>query len=32
MLLNAHTLASAPDGAEPMILLAIEDITERSPV
>jgi len=30
MLLNAHTLSSTPDGAEPMILLAIEDITERS--
>jgi PAS domain-containing protein len=29
MLLNAHTLSSTPD-AEPMILLAIEDITERS--
>ena len=28
MLLNAHTLSSTPD-AEPMILLAIEDVTER---
>jgi two-component system CheB/CheR fusion protein len=29
MILNAHTLSSAPD-AEPMILLAIEDISERT--